>query len=235
MHAIHSADTSAEERVSGMISEIFRDKIIDKGVYAAVEGRQAEGDEVEGIDVALPLGFDQEIMHYEQKVARSEADEVHGQHGDDKSDSPPPFLLRVLIHGRRTECFDHEHIGRRSKEGREQKDSNGQGEEVIEHVPHQYFLRQHIITGGDVQGRNVDGLFHDIQRDGDQKNQKPDCQGDANSNVCLLPGVSHGVYDHPVPLHAEAGHEKDGAIHVAIEKANEHFAQDLAIGPVVAM
>ena len=48
------------------------------------------------------------------------------------------------------------------------------------------------MAGSDVQGRNIDGLLHDIQGDGDQKNQEPDRQGETDGNVCLLPGVSHG-------------------------------------------
>lgn len=91
------------------------------------------------------------------------------------------------------------------------------------------------MAGSDVQGRNIDGLLHDIQGDGDQKNQEPDRQGETDGNVCLLPGVSHGVHYHPVPLHAEAGHEEDGAVHIAIEKANQHLAKGIPIGPVVAM
>lgn len=91
------------------------------------------------------------------------------------------------------------------------------------------------MTGGDVQGWNVDGLLHDIQGDGDQENQDPDRQGDTNGNVCFLPGVSHGVHDHPVPLHTEAGHEEDGAVHVAVEKADKHLAKRIPIHPVVAV
>lgn len=115
MHALHGADASTEERVFGVIPEILGNKVIDKGVDAAVEGRQAEGDQVEGIDVALAPAFNEEIMNNQQKVAGSKADEVHGQDGDNESDRPSPFLLRVLIHGGGTERFDHEYVGRCGK------------------------------------------------------------------------------------------------------------------------
>lgn len=93
MHAVDGADASTEERVFSLIPEILGNEVVDKGVDAAVEGRQAESDQVEGVDVALAPAFNEEIVHDQQEVARSEADEVHGQDGDDESDSPPPFLL----------------------------------------------------------------------------------------------------------------------------------------------
>lgn len=40
-----------------MIPEVFWNEVIDKGVNAAVEGGEAEGDNVQGIDVALAPGF----------------------------------------------------------------------------------------------------------------------------------------------------------------------------------
>lgn len=124
-----------------MIPEVFRNKVIDKGVNAAVEGGEAEGYNVQGVDVALAPLFNHEIMYYEQKVTRSEADQVHGQDSDNKFDGSLPLLSRVFIDGRRLKCPDHQHIGRSHEEGWEQKDSNGQREEIMEHVPHQHLLR----------------------------------------------------------------------------------------------
>ena len=91
------------------------------------------------------------------------------------------------------------------------------------------------MAGRDVKGRDVGGLLHNVQGDGKQQNEQPYSQGDADGNACLLLGVHHGVHDDPVSLHAEAGHEEDGAVHVAIEKANEHLAKRLPVSPVVAM
>lgn len=185
--------------------------------------------------MALALMFNQEIMHHKQEVTRSEADQVHGQDGDNKFDGSPPLLSRVFIYGRRLKCSDHQHIGRSCEEGWEQKDSNGQREEIIEHVRHQHLLRQNIMTGRDIKGWDVTGLLHEIQGDGNQQNQQPYSQGDTNGNVGLLPGMHYGVHDNPVPLHAEAGHEENGTIHVAVEKANEYLAKRFPVNPVVAM
>lgn len=91
------------------------------------------------------------------------------------------------------------------------------------------------MTGCDVKGWNVSGLPHDIQGDGDQQNQQPYSQGDTDGNVCILPGVHHGVHNNPIPLHAEARHEENGAVHVAIEKTNEYLAKRFPVNPVVAM
>lgn len=218
-----------------MIPKVLGNKVIDKGIDAAVEGGEAEGCNVQGIDVALAPVFNQEIMHHKQKVTRSEADQVHGQDGDNKFDGSLLLLSRVFIYSRRSKCSDHQHIGRGREEGWEQEDPDGQREEIIEHVPHQHLLRQNIMTGGDVQGWNVDGLLHDIQRNGNQQNQQPYSQRDTDGDVCLLPGVHHGVHDDPVSLHAEAGHEENGTVHVAIEKANEYLAKGFPVNPVVAM
>lgn len=102
-----------------MIPEILWNEVIDKGVDAAVEGGQAQGDDVQGVDVALASAFNEEVMHHEQKVTRSEADQVHSQDSDDEPDGPVPLLFRMFVHGRRSERSDHEHIGRRCEESRE--------------------------------------------------------------------------------------------------------------------
>lgn len=185
--------------------------------------------------MALAPMFNHEIMYHEQKVTRSETDQVHGQDSDNKFDGSLPLLSRVFVHGRRLKCSDHQHVGRCGEEGREQKDSDGQREEIIEHVSHQHLLRQNIMAGCDVKGWNVIGLLHNIQGDGNQQNQQPYSQRDADGNVGVLAGVHHGVHDNPVPLHTEAGHEENGTVHVAIEKADEDLAKRFPINPVIAM
>lgn len=90
-----------------MIPEVLRNKVIDEGVNAAVEGGEAQGCNVQGIHVALAPGFNQEIMYHKQKVTRREADQVRGQDGDNEFDGSLPLLFRVFIHSRRSESSDH--------------------------------------------------------------------------------------------------------------------------------
>lgn len=91
------------------------------------------------------------------------------------------------------------------------------------------------MAGCDVEGWDVTGLLHEIQGDGNQQNQQPYSQGDTDGDVCVLPCVHHGIHDHPIPLHAEAGYEENGAVHVAKEKTNEYLAKRFPVSPVVAM
>lgn len=124
-----------------MIPKVFWNKVIDKGVDAAVEGGETESDDVQGVDGALAPVFNGEIVHYQQDVTGSEADQVHDQHSNNQFDGSLPPLSWVLIDGRGLKGSDHQHIGRSHEDGWEQEDSDGQREEIVEHVPHQHLLR----------------------------------------------------------------------------------------------
>lgn len=93
MHPIHRSDASTKESILCVIPEVFGNKVIDKGIDAAIEGGEAEGRDVQGIDVALAPVFNQEIVHHKQKVTRSETNQVHGQDCDNKLNGSLPPLL----------------------------------------------------------------------------------------------------------------------------------------------
>lgn len=141
MHPLYLTDTSTKKSILCMIPKVFGNKVIDKGVDAAVEGGETQGYDVQGVDGALAPVFNREIVHYQQNVARSEADQVHDQDRNNQFDGSLPPLPRVLIDGRGLQCSDHQHIGRSHEDGWEQEDTDGQREEIIEHVPHQHLLR----------------------------------------------------------------------------------------------
>lgn len=78
-------------------------------------------------------------------------------------------------------------------------------------------------------------LLIQVQRDRGEQNENPNSRTDTNSHFVVLPLCRQRVCHDPVPLHAEAGDEEHGTVHVPIEEAHQDFAQGLPVDPVVSV
>lgn len=66
-----------------MLSEILRNKVVHKGVQAAIETCEAQRGDVEAVQVVCSFTQEEAIVYQQHDVTRSEADQEHDQHCDD--------------------------------------------------------------------------------------------------------------------------------------------------------
>lgn len=92
-----------------------------------------------------------------------------------------------------------------------------------------------IMAGGDVQVTEVDGLVGEDKGHGASAGDYP--HGHAGYDGVPWPSPSQGVDgvdDSKQPIHADAGDEEHGAVHVPVKAGGDHTAHEGAEEPVIA-
>lgn len=217
-----------------MLPELLRDEIVNKRVDAAVETRQAQGCDVKPVQVVVDSTQQEAVVHQQHDVTGGEAQQEHDQHGDDQDDGLLAFLGDGLIRHAVPESPEHEDVGYDAHHSGKNKSQNSHGQKVASRCLHLAGSGD-VVAGVDVEVCHFDLVVVQVQRDSDEPYHHPDGDGDSDSSMVapLLPAqrVDHG----PVTLHADAGDEGDGAVHVPVEKRHQHFAQPVSVDPVVAV
>lgn len=233
-HSLHCPLTPAQERVLHVIPEVLRDKVVNKRVNAAVETRQAQGGDVKSVQVVGSILEQEGVVHQQHNVTGGKAHYEHYQDGDDQDHSLSSLPGDGWILHAVPESLEHEDVGYDAHDGWYNKSQSSHCQEVA--------CCRLLLTGpGDVMaGLDVEVCYTDllvvqVQRDGDEPDHHPDCNGDGHSLTVALLLLGERVDHSPVTLNTYTSDEGDGAVHVPIEESNQHFAQPLSVDPVVAI
>ncbi|TNN56989.1 hypothetical protein EYF80_032800 [Liparis tanakae] len=228
-------------RVLDVVPEVLGHKVVDERVQAAVEARQAQRGHVEAVAVVRHAVLQQRVVHHQHHVAGHEAHHKGHQHHGDQHHGPPPVLGRRAVPHAVPQDAQQQDVGHDDDHAGHEEHHQAHEDEVVVRQAHGRERVQgvlddvDVVAGGDVGVLDPDGVVVQVQRRAGEPHERPDGHADADGHLVVLPLLRQRVSYHPVALHAEAGDEEDGAVHVAVEEAHHHFAQRLAVRPVVAV
>lgn len=217
-----------------MVPEVLGDEVVNKRVHAAVEAGQAQGGDVKPVHVVDGAVQEEGVVHQQHDVTGSEADQEHHQDCDDQDHSLLALLGKCGVLHAVPESLQHEDVGDDAHNSGNNKSQCSHGQEIS---CSDLLLTGpgDVVAGLDFEVWHLHSLIIHVERKREEPDHHPDGDGNKNGNTVspLLRGqrVDHG----PVTLHAYAGDERNGAVHVAIKEGHQHFAQTVSIDPVVAV
>lgn len=170
-------------------------------------------------------------MHQQHDVARSEANQEHHQDDDDQGHGLPSHPGYGWIRHAVPQSLEHESVRYDAHEGGNDKSQSSHGQEVARS---RLLLAGpgHVVAAVDLEVDHSHLLIIQVQRNGDEPHHQPDRHGYDHGRA-VAPALFERVEHGPAALHADAGDEGDGAVHVAVEEGHQDSAQGLAVDPVV--
>lgn len=178
------------------------------------------------------------IMQNQEDIGGSKANDEDAENRG-RQEQGPGLLAPVGDRGR-AKTLNDRHITNCGDDQRHKKEDSREGGEVIRIIAFEQGFVEHVMAGGYVEARHLDGLFLEEKRHHPRDGHGPDDQTREGRPPHGAPGEGlDGIHHSQKAVNADGRHEHDGSIHVTVKRGRDeatHFRPKfpIASGEVIA-